>query len=214
MFTGLVEEKGKVVRAQPSSSGLRLTVEAHVVAEGTAVGDSIAVNGTCLTAVSVSGSRLEFDVSQETAGRSTVSDLRPGDPVNLERALRAGARMGGHMVLGHVDGVGTIREIRRAGGETVFRFEAPPEIMRFVVEKGSIAVDGISLTTADYGCDWFTVAVIPHTLQATTLADRSVGGRVNLETDIIGKYVLKFVGRSDSDDRLMGLLEKGGFLDI
>lgn len=213
MFTGLVEEKGMVVRVQPSSSGLRLTVEAHVVTEGTAVGDSIAVNGVCLTAVSVSGSMLEFDAVRETVERSTLGDLKPGQHVNLERALRAGARMGGHMVLGHVDGVGVIREIRKTGGETVFRFEASPEVMRFVVEKGSIAVDGISLTIADYGRDCFTVAVIPHTLGATTLGERSVGGRVNLETDIIGKYVLKFVGKSDSDDRLMGLLEKGGFLD-
>jgi len=213
MFTGLVEEKGKIVRAQPSANGLRLTVEARVVTDGTVIGDSIAVNGTCLTAVSVSGSMLEFDAVRETVERSTLGDLKPGQPVNLERALRAGARMGGHMVLGHVDGIGVIREIRKAGGETVFRFEASPEVMRFVVEKGSIAVDGISLTIADYGRDWFSVAVIPHTLGATTLGDRSVGGRVNLETDIIGKYVLKFVGKSDSDDRLMSLLDKGGFLD-
>ncbi len=212
MFTGLVEEKGRVVRVQPGSSGLRLTIEARVVAEGTAVGDSIAVNGVCLTAVSVSGSALEFDAVRETVERSTLGGLKPGDPVNLERALRAGARMGGHMVLGHVDGLGIIRETRRAGGETIFRFEAPQEIMRFVVEKGSIAVDGISLTIADCGHDWFSVAVIPHTLGATTLGGGSVGGRVNLETDIIGKYVQKFLGRSDSDDRLMGLLEKGGFL--
>ena len=214
MFTGLIEEKGKVVRAQASGGGLRLAVEARVVSEGTAVGDSIAVNGTCLTAVSIKGAQIEFDVVRETAERSTLGDLKPGQHVNLERPLRAGARMGGHMVLGHVDGVGVIREIRRSGAETVFRFEATPEVMRFVVEKGSIAVDGISLTIADLGRDWFTVAVIPHTMEATTLGERSVGSRVNLETDILGKYVLKFAGKSaDSDDRMLGLLEKGGFLE-
>jgi len=211
MFTGLIEEKGKVVRAQPG----RLAVEARVVTEEARIGDSIAVNGVCLTAVSVSGSMLEFDVSPETMKRSTLGDLRPGQSVNLERPLRAGARMGGHMVLGHVDGIGVIREIRKLGGETVFRFEAPAEVMRFVVEKGSIAVDGISLTIADYGNDWFTVAVIPHTLQATTLGERSAGSGVNLETDIIGKYVLKFMGKSAavSDDRMLDLLERGGFLE-
>lgn len=213
MFTGLVEEKGKILRTQPSSSGLRLTIEAHAVAEGTAIGDSVAVNGVCLTAVSIKGRQIEFDVVRETVERSTLGDLKPGQAVNLERALRAGARMGGHMVLGHVDGVGIVREARGSGGEMLFRFETPAEVMRFVVEKGSIAVDGISLTVADLGRDWFTTAVIPHTLEATTLGDRSVGGRVNLETDIIGKYVLKFVGKPDSDDRLMGLLEEGGFLD-
>ncbi len=214
MFTGLIEEKGKVIRAQPSGGGLRLTVEARVVSEGTAIGDSIAVNGVCLTAVSIKGAQIEFDVVHETVDRSTLGELKPGQSVNLERALRAGARMGGHMVLGHVDGIGVIREIRRSGAETVFRFEATPDVMRFVVEKGSIAVDGISLTIADFGRDWFTVAVIPHTLGATTLGERAVGGRVNVETDIIGKYVLKFVGKSaDSDDRMLGLLEKGGFLE-
>lgn len=214
MFTGLIEEKGNVVRAQPSGGGLRLAVEARVVSEGTAIGDSIAVNGVCLTAISLKGTLIEFDVVRETVERSTIGDLKPGQPVNLERPLRAGARMGGHMVLGHVDGIGVIREIRSSGGESIFRFEAAPDVMRFVVEKGSIAVDGISLTVADLGRDWFTVAVIPHTLAATTLGDRSVGGRVNLETDIIGKYVLKFAGRSaGSDDRMLDLLDKGGFLE-
>lgn len=213
MFTGLVEEKGKVLRVQPTSSGLRLTIEAKIVTEGTVLGDSIAVSGTCLTAVSVSGSELEFDAVRETVERSTLGGLKPGERVNLERALRAGARMGGHMVLGHVDGIGVIREIHRSGTDTIFRLEAPPEIMRFVVDKGSIAVDGISLTIADYGHNWFTVAVIPHTLGATTLGERSVSGRVNVEADIIGKYVMKFTVKSDSDERLMGLLEKGGFLD-
>ena len=213
MFTGLIEEKGKVVQVQPSSGGLRLTVEAPVVSGDVKLGDSVAVNGACLTAVEINPPMLKFDVVRETAGRSTLGNLRPGDAVNLERPLRAGDRLGGHMVLGHVDGIGTIREIRKSGGETVFRFEAPPEIMQYIVEKGSIAINGISLTIADLGPNWFTVAAIPHTLQATTLGEASVGSAVNLETDIIGKYVYKFMGKSaGSDQRLLGKLSEGGFM--
>ena len=193
---------------------MRLTVEARVVSEGTKVGDSIAVNGACLTVVKVESSALTFDVVRETVERTTIGRLRPGSSVNLERPMKAGDRFGGHMVLGHVDGIGVIREIRKAGTETVFRFEAPPDIMRFVVEKGSIAVDGISLTIADLGPGWFAVAVIPHTLASTTLGEASVGGSVNLETDIIGKYVFKFVNKSAGleDERLLGKLAEGGFM--
>ena len=214
MFTGLVEEKGKVVRAEPAGGGLRLTVEARVVSEGTKVGDSIAVNGACLTVIEAAASSLKFDAVRETVERTTIGRLRPGSSVNLERPMKAGDRFGGHMVLGHVDGIGVIREIRKAGTETVFRFEAPPDIMRYVVEKGSIAVDGISLTIADLGPGWFAVAVIPHTLASTTLGEASVGGSVNLETDIIGKYVFKFVNKSAGleDERLLGKLAEGGFM--
>ena len=214
MFTGLVEEKGKVSQVQSSGGGLRLTVEARVVSEGTKIGDSIAVNGSCLTVVKVESSALTFEAVRETVERTTIGRLRPGSSVNLERPMRAGDRFGGHMVLGHVDGIGIIREIRKAGTETLFRFEAPEEIMRFVVEKGSIAVDGISLTIADLGPGWFAVAVIPHTLASTTLGEASVGGSVNLETDIIGKYVFKFTNQSagSSDDPLMTRLAEGGFL--
>ena len=214
MFTGLIEEKGKVIRTEPSGGGLKLTIEARVVTDGTKVGDSISVNGACLTVVEAGASSLKFDAVRETVERTTIGRLKPGSSVNLERPLRAGDRLGGHTVLGHVDGIGVIREICKAGAETVFRFEAPREIMQFIVEKGSIAVDGISLTIADLGPGWFTVAVIPHTLASTTLGEASVGGSVNLETDIIGKYVYKFVNKSagSSDDRLLGKLAEGGFL--
>lgn len=214
MFTGLIEEKGKVVRVSPSSGGLRLTVEAPKVSEDAKLGDSVAVNGTCLTAVEIAPPMLTFDAVRETVERSAIGRLRPGDGVNLERPLRAGDRLGGHMVQGHVDGIGVIREVRRAGTETVFRIEAPPEIMRYVVEKGSIAVDGISLTVADLGSDWFSVAVIPHTLANTTLCEETVSSAVNLETDIIGKYVYKFVSKEEvgSDQRLLDKLAEGGFL--
>lgn len=212
MFTGLIEEKGKVIRVESASGGSRLAVEARVVADGTKVGDSIAVNGACLTVIQAASSALTFDAVRETVERTTIGRLRPGDSVNLERPMRAGDRFGGHIVLGHVDGIGVIREIRKAGTETTFRFEAPPEIVQFVVEKGSIAVDGISLTIADLGPEWFTVAVIPHTLASTTLGEASVSGSVNLETDIIGKYVFRFVNKSAGDGRLLGKLAEGGFL--
>lgn len=215
MFTGLIEEKGKVTRTQRGPGGFRLCIEAPVVAQDTSVGDSVSVNGACLTAVSVSAPVIQFDVVKETAERSTLGDLVRGQAVNLERPLRAGARMGGHMVLGHVDAIGVIREIRRAAGSKTFRFDAPQEVTAYVVQKGSIAVDGISLTIADCGSDWFSVAVIPHTLANTTLGKSSVGGKVNLEADIIGKYVSKFAGKATagSDERMLDLLSAGGFLE-
>ena len=190
-------------------------VEAAQVSQDIKVGDSVSVSGVCLTVVEASPSMLTFDVVRETVERSALGRLKPGDTVNIERALRAGDRLGGHMVLGHADGVGVVKEIRRAAGETIFRFEAPPEIMQFIVEKGSIAVDGISLTVADLGPSWFTVALIPHTLANTTLGEAAVGSVVNLETDIIGKYVFKFVAKAGgaSDDRLLGKLSEGGFLE-
>ena len=215
MFTGLIEEKGKVIRLEPGPGGMRLAVEAPGVSRDVKLGDSVAVNGACLTAIEASPPMLKFDVVRETVGRTTLGRLRPGDAVNLERPLRAGDRLGGHMVLGHVDGVGAVREIRKSGGETIFRFEAPPEIMKYVVEKGSIAVDGISLTVAELGPDWFTAAAIPHTLAGTTLSDAAVGSNVNLETDIIGKYVFKFAGKAagSADQYLLDKLSEGGFLE-
>ncbi len=215
MFTGLIEEKGKIIRLTPQARGVRLTVDAPMISAGVNIGDSVAVNGTCLTVVKISPPSLEFDAVEETVERSTIRRLKPGSPVNLERSLRVGDRMGGHMVQGHVDGIGTIEDIRSIGGETRFRISAQPEVMKYIVEKGSITVDGISLTVADLGPNWFAVAVIPHSLSATTLADASMGATVNLETDIIGKYVYKFVKNSatDSDQRLLDKLSAGGYLE-
>lgn len=214
MFTGLIQEKGKVVRVTPGTGRLMLVIEAPEISKDVKIGDSVAINGTCLTVVEMKPPMLSFDAVRETIERTTLGRLRPGDTVNLEPALRAGDRMGGHIVQGHVDGIGIVREIRKAGADTVFRFDAPSEIMQFVVEKGSITVDGISLTVANVGPDWFTVAVIPHTLASTTLADMSVGSAVNLETDIIGKYVYKFLSRAEPnpDQRLLDKLAKGGFM--
>lgn len=215
MFTGLTEEKGEVMRVEPGASGMKLAVRAPVVSADVKPGDSVSVNGACLTAVEVSSPTLTFDVVRETAERTTLGSLKPGDAVNLERPLRAGDRLGGHTVLGHVDGIGTVREVRQAGGESLFRFDAPPEIMQYVVQKGSIAVDGVSLTVAELDSSSFTVAVIPHTLRHTTLGDASVGSTVNLETDIIGKYVHKYVGKitGASDRGLLDKLAEGGFLE-
>ena len=214
MFTGLIEEKGRIVQSSKTPGGLKLVIEAPSVSTDVNVGDSVAVNGVCLTAVSVSPPMLSFDVVRETAERSTLGRLAPGSKVNLERALRATDRLGGHIVLGHVDGVGSIREIRHAGSEAVFCFEADPQIMQYIVGKGSVAVDGISLTVVDVGSNWFTVAVIPHTLASTTLGEASVGSKVNLETDIIAKYVFKCVQKfsSNPDQRLLEKLAQGGFL--
>lgn len=215
MFTGLIEEKGKVLRIEGGTTGVKLTISAPGISEDASIGDSINVNGACLTAVAVSHPNIEFDVMPETVERSNFGSLKPGDSVNLERSLKAGGRLGGHIVLGHVDGIGIIRDIRKVGNSTLIRIEAPPNVMQYVVEKGSIAVDGVSLTIANYGKNWFTVAIIPYTLEVTTLGEKSIGNTINLETDIIGKYVQKFVqGKSQSsDERLISLLSEGGFLE-
>jgi riboflavin synthase len=178
VFTGIVREVGRVA----SFDGSRLVVEARTVA---AAGDSIAVAGVCLTAVAHDGDGLAFDVVPETLGRTTLGGLRAGDSVNVEPALRAGEPLGGHMVQGHVDGVGSVRSVE---AERVW-FDAPREVLRYCVEKGSIAVDGVSLTIAGLDDDGFTVALVPHTLAATTLGTLRPGETVNLEVDVLAKYV-------------------------
>ena len=210
MFTGLIEEVGRVSRATPSAGGVRLVIHAPHISAGVA-----SINGACHTVVSAAPPCMEFDSVKETVGRSTTGALRPGDVVNLERALRAGDRLGGHMVQGHVDGTGRIADIKQAGTETRIKIEAPAEILKFMVEKGSIAVDGISLTVAEAGRDSFTVAVIPHTLAETTLGKASKNKTVNLETDIIGKYVYKFVEKKETsgDSALLEKLVSGGFME-
>ncbi len=215
MFTGLIEEVGRVARATPSAGGVRLVIHAPIISAGVAIGDSVSINGACHTVVSAAPPCMEFDSVKETVGRSTTGALRPGDVVNLECALRAGDRLGGHMVQGHVDGTGRIADIKQAGTETRIKIEAPAEILKFMVEKGSIAVDGISLTVAEAGRDSFTVAVIPHTLAETTLGKASKNKTVNLETDIIGKYVYKFVEKKETsgDSVLLEKLVSGGFME-
>lgn len=195
MFTGIVEETGSVVRVQKGAHSAVLTVQARKVLEGTRIGDSIAVNGICLTVTAMSPDTFTADVMHETLNRTGLSGLGPGSPVNLERAMPADGRFGGHIVSGHIDGVGRITDVRRDDTAVWYTVEAAPDLLRLVVEKGSIALDGISLTVAATGRNTFSVSIIPHTAAQTVLGRRKAGDLVNLETDIIGKYVEKLMGR-------------------
>ena len=197
MFTGLIEEVGQVAARSPVGDGLSLLVEAPTIGAECAVGDSVAVNGVCLTVEQVIGSRLEFHVGAETVRRSTAAGWQAGTPVNLERALATGQRMGGHFVQGHVDRVSELVK-RDPPAETVyFTFSLPAPWHPFVAEKGSIAVDGISLTITEITEENFSVAIIPYTLERTNLAQLSAGAQVNLEVDIIAKYVYNMLHATD-----------------
>ncbi len=188
MFTGLIEEQGRVLT--PPRNG-KLSLAASKVTEGLALGDSIAVNGVCLTVSAFSGQRFTADVMPETLHRSNLGELRIGSLVNLERALPATGRFGGHFVSGHIDGVGSLLSVRPEGNALIFSIRAAPELLRGIVEKGSVAIDGISLTVVEVTETLFSVSVIPHTAAVTTLAGKRPGDRLNLETDMIGKYVLR-----------------------
>lgn len=203
MFTGLIECEGVITRAERASGGMRLEVYAPEFGRDMGIGDSIAVDGVCLTVVKFIRGAFLTDVSGETLERSTLGSLRQGSKVNLERALRLSDRLGGHLVSGHIDAVGKIELRQPAGKFTVYQIQAPPEVMTYVVEKGSIAIDGISLTIARVGADGFTVAVIPQTEETTTLKEKPIGAPVNLEADMIGKYVKRFVALySGADDEI------------
>ena len=190
MFTGIVRERGRVAGVTRRDGGVRLEVEAPRTAELTGIGDSVAVDGCCLTAVAVADGRLAFDAVPETLARTTLGRIEPGTAVNVEPALRAGDPLGGHYVQGHVDAVGRVRSFADAR----LTIEAPLKILRYCVEKGSISVDGVSLTIAHLGHDAFEVALVPHTLEVTTLGALSPGDAVNLEADVLAKYVERLVG--------------------
>lgn len=194
MFTGIVEEIGEIVRVEPAGDGARLEIRGKTVTEGTRHGDSIAVDGVCLTVVGLDGDAFTVDVVAETLARSTLGGKAAGARVNLERAVRADQRLGGHIVQGHVDGTGSV--ISRTPSEhwEVVRIALPAALSRYLVEKGSITVDGISLTVSGLGDDWFEVSLIPTTLAMTTLGAAPVGTTVNLEVDIIAKYVERLLG--------------------
>lgn len=185
MFTGIVEEMGNVAEISPT----RLVIQAKVTLEGAKIGDSININGACLTVVQIKGKTIAVDVVPETLRRTNLGDLKRGDAVDLERAMALGDRLGGHMVQGHVEATGRVASMTPEREAVVMRFEAPPQIMRYVVAKGFIALDGISLTVVDCDSSWFTVSVIPYTRDHTVLGKRNVGDRVNLETDIVARYV-------------------------
>jgi riboflavin synthase len=211
MFTGIVEEMGSVKALRRDAGGARLTISASTVLGNTALGDSISVNGVCLTVVEKGPAEFSADVAQETLKVTNLGDLRVGQQVNLERALQLSARIGGHLVTGHVDAVGRIREKRQEGNSWRIFIEAPDAALRYVIKKGSIAVDGISLTVAEAEKTGFSVAMIPHTAKLTTLGYKAAGDSVNLETDVIGKYVEKLMSGRVEGGVSLDMLKKNGF---
>ncbi|HEU4965750.1 MAG TPA: riboflavin synthase [Bacilli bacterium] len=194
MFTGLVEEVGTIKEIRPAGKAIHMTIKAKTVLDDVQLGDSIAVNGICLTVTHFDGATFTVDVVPETMRRTTLHEMHAGSPCNLERAMALGKRFGGHIVSGHIDGVGRIVSITEEDIAKVVRIAAPPEVLRYVVEKGSIAIDGVSLTVMDVDSESFRVSIIPHTWQVTALTHRRVGSQINLECDIIGKYVERLLG--------------------
>ena len=215
MFTGIVEEMGTIRSIRKGTHSAVLEIQARVVLEDIHVGDSIAVNGVCLTATSFTPSTFTADVMHETLNRSSLAALHPGSRVNLERAMAANGRFGGHIVSGHVDGLGTVLATQTDDNAIWYTIGAAPEVLRYVVEKGSITIDGISLTVARVDGQSFAISAIPHTVAVTVLQDRKPGDKVNLETDIIGKYVEKLLQPKEIPKQTSGItrdfLTKYGF---
>jgi riboflavin synthase len=211
MFTGIIEELGAVKTLRRGSSGARLAISASFVLEGTAIGDSICVNGVCLTVVDLGKADFSADVASETIKVTNLGELKVGQKVNLERALRLSARIGGHLVTGHVDAIGRIKEKRQEGNSWRVFIETPEQALRYIIKKGSVAVDGISLTVADLDSTGFSIAMIPHTAKLTTLGSKAPGESVNLETDIIGKYVERLLSGRMEEGVNLELLKKAGF---
>lgn len=199
MFTGIVEETGSIKNIKRGAASAELSIEASKVLEDVALGDSIAVNGVCLTVTDFSGSMFTADVMHETLDRSSLGALRPGSPVNLERAMKTDGRFGGHIVSGHIDGTGHISNISRDDNAIWYTIDTSGDILRYIVEKGSIAIDGISLTVASVDESSFKVSIIPHTAANTILAVKKAGDVVNLENDIIGKYVEKLMRTAENE---------------
>jgi riboflavin synthase len=194
LFTGLVQDLGRVTVVDATDDGVTLAVRTKLAGE-IGEGDSVAVNGVCLTATAIADGEFRAEVMHETLRRSSLAEASVGSDVNLELSLRAADRLGGHIVQGHVDGLGAVRDVREDGFARVVTIGAPPELLRYVVEKGSIAVNGVSLTVVDVGGDWFSVSLIPETLERTTLGAAVPGAPVNLEVDVVAKYVEKLVAR-------------------
>lgn len=211
MFTGMIEELGTVEGVCWQGSSGQLSVRASTVLEGTRIGDSIAVNGVCLTVTQLRPAGFTADVMAETLRRSNLGEQRFGTVVNLERALAADGRFGGHLVSGHIDGVGRIVSFRREGNAVWIAIEAAPSVLELIVEKGSVAIDGVSLTVAGVSSSQFQVSVIPHTGAQTTLLDKKLGSPVNLENDVIGKYVKKLLGGLRSGGITEAYLVENGF---
>lgn len=219
MFTGIIEEQGKICGIKKSEKGAVLTIQAKKVLNGTQIGDSIATNGVCLTVTSITGDKYTVDVMAETMRRSNLGDLKVNDQVNLERALRLDSRLGGHIVSGHIDDIGVIKDYTREDNAVWVTIDAAPAIMKYIVEKGSITIDGISLTVATVSDESFQVSIIPHTGEETGLLKKKPGDTVNLENDILAKYVEKLLGFNGATSSASGeskinmdFLAENGFL--
>ena len=214
MFTGIIEEVGNVKNVKRAGTSSFIEIEAKKVLENVHLGDSIAVNGVCLTVTHFDGGVFRADIMNETLNRSSLGFLTPGSHVNLERAMAANGRFGGHIVSGHIDGTGTVSDIRNDGIAVWYTIDTPPNLLRYIVEKGSIAIDGISLTVARVTESSFSVSIIPHTAAQTTLGTKKKGDIVNLENDIIGKYVEKLMKPTETVPKsgiTMDFLSKNGF---
>lgn len=212
MFTGIIEEIGTVRRIEHGAKGARLTIQAKTVLEDTRIGDSIATNGVCLTVVSMTGDSFSADVMAESLRRSSLGTLQGGSPVNLERAMAANGRFGGHIVSGHIDGTGTIASQKREDNAVWVKIKTPAPLLRYIVEKGSIAIDGVSLTVAAVTDTDFSVSIIPHTGAQTILLGKKPGDPVNLECDVIGKYVEKLTTPHKTGGISTNFLAENGFL--
>jgi riboflavin synthase len=215
MFTGIIEDKGKVIRVGYWGQEKRLTLELPIYLTEVQLGDSININGVCLTVVEKRGQTIETDLSPETLQRTALGQLKEGDQINFERPLKLTDRLGGHLVTGHIDGIGMITEKRKEGDALHLKIRIPKFVSKYVVQKGSIAIDGISLTVNECEDDEIKMTLIPYTLKKTTLMDKRVGDRVNVETDIIGKYVEKIMDRGDEKvkDMALSFLKEHGFIE-
>jgi len=218
MFTGLVEELGKVRATARGAHSIRMKLSAEKVLSDVKIGDSIAVDGACLTVVAYDANSFTVDIMPETYDRTTLSFLKPGNSVNLERTLRIGDRLGGHIVSGHVDAIGTLVSVTPRDNANILHIRFPENLGPFVIPQGSVAVDGVSLTIADCGIDWFEVSLIPHTWDVTVLSQKKSGDRVNVETDVLGKYIHRMSqlkGNIQPKESVIGtdFLSKHGFLD-
>ncbi len=215
MFTGIIEEIGVLTNIRILTDSAELSIQAEKVLEETKLGDSIAVNGVCLTVIRLGFQEFTVDIMAETLAKTSLAQLKPGSKVNLERALQLSSRLGGHLVSGHVDGVGTIKRITVQGIASVYEISMPSSLSPFILPKGSIAIDGISLTVIQVSKDFFSVSLIPHTFTHTTLGMKKVGETVNLETDMIGKYVASLLGNSKQQAKeslSLNFLAQHGFL--
>ena len=210
MFTGIIEEMGTVLSVTKSSAEAHIIISANKIFEDLKLGDSVAVNGVCLTASEIKGNTFKADVMNETFSRSSLAQLKSGNHVNLERAMAANGRFGGHIVAGHVDGTGIISDIKKDGNAVIYRITASPKITKYIIEKGSVAIDGISLTVTETDSESFKVSIIPHTIKETVLSEKKEGSIVNIENDMIGKYVEQLLSNKPEENKQSGIT--AGFL--